>query len=82
MNQINKDGYFIIRSEKTRLQLLNQADAITKLRDIIYKLEQPELTISPETEEKIRKNKEKATRQRLAEKRSRSLVKAGRQGQL
>lgn len=82
MNQINKDGYFIIRSEKTRAQLLNQADAVTRLREVLYKLEQPEVVISPETEEKIRKNKERAARQRLAEKRSRSLVKAARQGEL
>lgn len=76
---MNKEGYFIIRSEKTKQQFLNQADAVTRLREIIYKLEQPELSISPETEEKIRKNKEKAARTRLMEKRMRSSVKASRQ---
>lgn len=76
---MNKEGYFIIRSEKTKQQFLNQADAVTRLREIIYKLEQPELSISPETEEKIRKNKEKAARMRLMEKRMRSSVKASRQ---
>lgn len=61
------------------MQLLNQADAVSRLREILYKLDQPEAVLSPETEEKIRKNKEKAARQRLMEKRMRSDIKSSRQ---
>lgn len=34
-NRINKDGYLILQSEKTRKQILNQADCLDKLRSIV-----------------------------------------------
>lgn len=36
INRINKDGYLIITSEKTRKNLLNQADCIEKIRTMIF----------------------------------------------
>ena len=34
--QLTKDGYYIVKSERTRSQMLNQADAIEKLRQAIW----------------------------------------------
>lgn len=68
----------MIKSEKTRYQYLNLADAMTYLREIIYNLEEPEPTLSKETQEKIRKNLEKANRIRLMEKRHKAYIKSFR----
>lgn len=54
---------------------------MTKLRELIYKIEEPEPEIPPETLEKMRKNQEKAARIRLMEKREKSLTKRQRQSQ-
>ena len=35
-NRISKAGDFVIISSKTRKQILNQADALNRLRTIIY----------------------------------------------
>ena len=35
-NQINKDGYFIIKSDRTRSQQMNLADALERLRRMIH----------------------------------------------
>ena len=34
--QISRDGYFIIKSDRTRFQHLNLADGLDKLRNIIH----------------------------------------------
>ncbi|KAK6633336.1 hypothetical protein RUM44_003938 [Polyplax serrata] len=73
--RINKDGYFVVKSEKTRSKLLNTADAVNYIRQIIFKLEEPERTPDAATLEKHRRCQERAARQRLMEKRSRSLHK-------
>lgn len=36
INRINKEGYLIVRSEKTRKALLNQADCLEKIRAMIF----------------------------------------------
>lgn len=56
-NQINKDGYFVIKSELTRYQHMNVADALEKVRNLIRKLEEDsvETQLSPEKLEKIRR---------------------------
>ncbi|XP_065206678.1 large ribosomal subunit protein mL62 isoform X2 [Planococcus citri] len=79
-NQLSKDGYFIIKSDKTRSQQLNRADVMQRLRCIIYHaVEQSTSTEpSPETIDKIRKRQEKANRERLQSKRLRSLIKENR----
>lgn len=45
----------MIRSEKTRSQQLNLADALERLRSLIWKAATPENTPSEETIEKIRR---------------------------
>lgn len=55
MNKLTKDGYLVIRSEKTRSQQLNQADALERLRSLIWKAALPEPKPSEETIEKMRR---------------------------
>ncbi|XP_022201785.2 peptidyl-tRNA hydrolase ICT1, mitochondrial [Nilaparvata lugens] len=77
--KINKDGYLIVKSERTRYQQLNVADAMEKLRTVIRAAEEVTPQMSPETEELLRKRKERANAQRLIEKRTKSLLKSSRQ---
>ncbi|KAK7870572.1 hypothetical protein R5R35_009081 [Gryllus longicercus] len=77
--KINKDGFLVVRSEKTRSQQLNLADALERIRTMIWQLTESETVISPETEQRIIRQKEKADRIRLAEKRTRSRIKQDRQ---
>ncbi|XP_075153044.1 large ribosomal subunit protein mL62 [Haematobia irritans] len=79
-NKITKEGYYVIKSDLTRSQQMNLADALEKLRTIIreYEIESP--APSQETMEKLRKRQEKAARERLFVKRQRSQIKADRQG--
>ncbi|XP_014215253.1 peptidyl-tRNA hydrolase ICT1, mitochondrial [Copidosoma floridanum] len=77
-NRINKHGYFVIKSELTRSQQLNMADALQKLRQIIR-----ELIVVPEepselAQEKMRKREVRAARERVFAKRMRSQVKNDR----
>ncbi|XP_058452421.1 large ribosomal subunit protein mL62 [Malaya genurostris] len=79
-SRINKDGYLVIKSELTRSQQMNMADILEKLRTYIREAKKPQSAeLSPETEEKLRRRHEKATRERLAIKRNRSQTKADRQ---
>ncbi|XP_058124782.1 large ribosomal subunit protein mL62 [Anopheles ziemanni] len=81
--RITKDGYLVIKSELTRSQQLNTADALEKLRTYIRQAEQPvSLEPTAETVEKLRRRHEKAARERLAMKRKRSETKAFRQAPL
>lgn len=77
-NKINKDGYLIIKSDLTRSQHLNLADALEKLRTMIRATLVAPLQPSPESEEKKRKNLLKAARERLHEKRAHSQAKQNR----
>nr|CAG4649849.1 EOG090X0JCO [Scapholeberis mucronata]SVE94008.1 EOG090X0JCO [Scapholeberis mucronata] len=80
-NQISKEGYLIVKSDRTRSQQLNLADSLDKLRNIIYATAQslvvPE--VKPETVERQRRLRERAARERLREKRAQSMTKQGRQ---
>ena len=78
-NRVNKEGYLIIKSDLTRSQQLNLADALERLRTMIRRAAAPAPVASPETEELIRKRKMKAARERLYQKRERSQIKQGRQ---
>nr|CAG4636678.1 EOG090X0JCO [Eubosmina coregoni]SVE70188.1 EOG090X0JCO [Eubosmina coregoni] len=80
-NQLTKEGYFIIKSERTRSQQLNLADALDKLRDMIHAAAQSLATpqVSPESLERQRRLRERAARERLREKREHSMTKQGRQ---
>ncbi|XP_037069573.1 peptidyl-tRNA hydrolase ICT1, mitochondrial-like [Pollicipes pollicipes] len=79
-SRISRDGYLHVRSERTRSQLLNRADALDRIRylvtDVLRKPKEP----GPEAAERHRRLHEKATRERLREKRARSMNK--RQGSL
>jgi len=78
-NKINKEGYYFIKSDLTRSQQMNLADALEKLRSIIRAQEVEPTGPSEETLEKLRRRQEKAARQRLQLKRDRAQVKADRQ---
>ena len=56
-NQLTKEGYFVINSERTRSQQLNLADALDKLRDMIQSTAQSMATpqVSLETLERRRR---------------------------
>ncbi|XP_011503512.1 PREDICTED: peptidyl-tRNA hydrolase ICT1, mitochondrial [Ceratosolen solmsi marchali] len=78
-NNINKDGYLIIKSDLTRSQQLNLADALQKLRKMIQDLfiipKQPTIYV----QEKYRQRQIKAAQERVFIKRKRSDVKRNRQ---
>uniref|UniRef100_A0A6P4FM77 Large ribosomal subunit protein mL62 n=1 Tax=Drosophila rhopaloa TaxID=1041015 RepID=A0A6P4FM77_DRORH len=80
-NRITKEGYFYIKSDLTRSQQMNLADALEKLRSIIRAQEVSEAAPpSEETLEKLRRRQERAARERLQLKRGRAQIKADRQG--
>jgi peptidyl-tRNA hydrolase ICT1 len=56
-NQLTKEGYFVIKSERTRSQQLNLADALDKLRDMIHSAAQSIATpqVTEETLERRRR---------------------------
>lgn len=74
-DKLSKEGYLIIKSELTRSQQLNLADALRKLRDMIWEATKPPPETSPETLELKRKQHLKAARKRLFEKRKHSMMK-------
>ncbi|XP_030758701.1 peptidyl-tRNA hydrolase ICT1, mitochondrial [Sitophilus oryzae] len=79
-SKLTKEGNLVFRSDLTRSQQLNLADCLQKIRKCIRESLYVKPEPSPETEEKIRRNAEKANRERLAFKRERGLVKRLRQG--
>ncbi|XP_046397252.1 peptidyl-tRNA hydrolase ICT1, mitochondrial [Ischnura elegans] len=76
--KINKEGFLILKSEKTRSQQLNVADVMMKLRTLIRTAAEPPGEPSEESVEAARKRKMKAARLRLQEKRNHSMNKAQR----
>lgn len=78
-NKLTKEGYYFIKSDLTRSQQMNLADALEKLRTVIRAQEVEVAAPSEETLEKLRRRQERAARQRLQLKRERSQVKADRQ---
>merc|ERR1711962_138732 len=75
---INKEGYLIVRSEKTRSQQLNLADALDKLRHMIHSAAYIKPPPSVEAVERHRRKHEGAVRERLRQKKDRSLIKQSR----
>lgn len=75
-SRLNKDGFLTIRSDKTRAQTLNIADCMDKLRCYISEAEQPpEPELSLETIEVRRQQQERASANRLRDKRMKSMIK-------
>ncbi|XP_017887692.1 peptidyl-tRNA hydrolase ICT1, mitochondrial [Ceratina calcarata] len=77
-NRLTKDGHLVVKSEVTRSQQLNLADALQKLRAMIWEAVKPPEEIPPETEEFKRKQRLRAARKRLFEKRRRSEIEQSR----
>lgn len=73
-HRINKRNEFIITSEKTRTQLLNQADCVDRIRHYIREAEAAATPkeVDPEEEALAEKRKAKANERRLLEKRMKS----------
>jgi peptidyl-tRNA hydrolase ICT1 len=79
-NNINKDGYLIIKSDLTRSQQLNLADALRKLRKMIRDLFIVPKQTSQYIKEKHRQRKIQAAQERVFNKRRRSEIKNCRRG--
>ncbi|XP_063589357.1 large ribosomal subunit protein mL62-like [Penaeus indicus] len=79
-SSITSDGCLLIRSDKTRSQQLNLADALDKLRHMIHTASYVPPPPSSEAVERQRRRHEAAVRERLRNKRDRSLVKQSRRG--
>ncbi|KAK3608743.1 hypothetical protein CHS0354_027701 [Potamilus streckersoni] len=80
--KINKEGELIITSDKTRKQLLNQADCMDKIRTIIFKASIKPKEPTQETLESMKERLEKARREALRQKRDHSIRKQLRQTSL
>ncbi|XP_018008815.1 peptidyl-tRNA hydrolase ICT1, mitochondrial [Hyalella azteca] len=81
-HMVTPSGYIIVRSDKTRTQQLNLADALDKLRAQLYStVERPPVRPDHYTIEVHRRRAEKATRERLREKRIKSDVRQFRGAQ-
>lgn len=50
-NQINKEGFFVVKSDVTRFQHMNVADALERVRNIIRLMEA--LDRAPPSEESL-----------------------------
>ena len=80
-NIITKDGWILVKSDKTRSRSMNETDAIEKLTNIVNNaLKPPEPKFSEEELLKIRKGKVKANKERLKRKQFRSDTKSSRGG--
>ena len=84
VNQITKEGYLIVKSDRTRSRQLNQADALQKLRQFIWAsvdevrtyLERSQVT--QVEQEKLLKAEQRAARERVKSKRIYSQQKQSR----
>nr|XP_045608671.1 peptidyl-tRNA hydrolase ICT1, mitochondrial-like [Procambarus clarkii] len=78
-SRVTVDGYLVIRSDKTRSQQLNLADAMDKLRHMIHTAAHVQKIPPAEAEERARRRHEASVRERLRYKKAHSLIKQGRQ---
>lgn len=76
---VTVDGVFVVRSDKTRSQQLNLADALDKLRTMIHSAAYVPPPPSADAVERGRRRHEAAVRERLRQKRHRSVIKNDRQ---
>ncbi|GFR60534.1 peptidyl-tRNA hydrolase ICT1, mitochondrial-like [Elysia marginata] len=76
--RVTKEGYFVVRSDMTRKQMLNQADCLNKLRNMIYKASELPQELTSEEIDLKEKRILKAKAGILREKRTRSLIKQNR----
>ncbi|XP_076056615.1 large ribosomal subunit protein mL62 isoform X1 [Oratosquilla oratoria] len=78
-SRLTNEGFLVIRSDKTRSQQLNLADALDKLRFFIQEATYVTPPPSKENVERARRKHEAAVRERLRQKKERSLIKQSRQ---
>ncbi|XP_064090660.1 large ribosomal subunit protein mL62-like [Macrobrachium nipponense] len=76
---VNSEGFLVVRSDKTRSQQLNLADALDKLRTMIHSASYEPPPHAAEDVERHRRRHEAAVRERLRQKKHRSLIKQDRQ---
>lgn len=78
-SKVTKEGHLIFRSDLTRSQQLNLADALEKIRALIRNslIEQPEPSL--ESQERARRRLERANIERIARKRHQSALNAEKQ---
>jgi len=79
-SNITKNGYLIVRSEKTRSQFLNQADCLDRIRSTIRGCEVKPYEPTQEDVDLMNKRQAKARAAMLREKKINSLKKQFRQG--
>lgn len=73
VGRITKDGFLVISSSKTRLQILNQADCLEKIRTIVweaanekqYDPEKPKLRMDEDKSKFLRIKKNEAFKKRI-----------------
>ena len=54
-SSINKDGFLIVSSERTRKQFINTADCIDRIRSFVYEACKPPPEISEDTKLMLKK---------------------------
>ncbi|KAH3747399.1 peptidyl-tRNA hydrolase ICT1, mitochondrial-like [Dreissena polymorpha] len=79
-NRINKNGELIVTSEKTRKQILNQADCLDKIRNMVFQASVKPKELEPWEQEQIKQREEAAKQRSMEERRRRSLLKLKRNG--
>ncbi|WAQ96456.1 ICT1-like protein [Mya arenaria] len=80
-NRVTKNGELIVTSEKTRKQILNQADCLDKIRHMIFQASRKPKELTPYELELIAKREEAAKKRNIEDKRRRSLLKMRRRGE-
>ena len=80
-NHINKEGFLVVKSDKTRSQAANQDDALKKMGEMIsLAVRPPEPRFTEEELERIKKGKARANKERLNSKKFRGDTKRDRGG--
>ena len=78
---VTKDGWILVKSDKTRSQSLNQKDAIEKMNNLVNEaLKPPEPKFSEEELLRMKRGKAKANKERLKDKKLRGDTKRDRRG--
>ncbi|XP_022315341.1 large ribosomal subunit protein mL62-like [Crassostrea virginica] len=74
-SRITKDGYFVVTSEKTRNQMLNQADCLAKIREMVFNSSKKPVEMTEEYKQVLQKRFKRANMVRLRRKREHKLKK-------
>ncbi|XP_070187009.1 large ribosomal subunit protein mL62-like isoform X2 [Littorina saxatilis] len=77
-NRVTKEGYLVLTSDKTRKQMLNQADVMDKLRSIVFKAAAKPRGLTDQEIQLRDKRLAKSKEETLREKRQRSMKKQSR----